>query len=81
MTEVRLATARDAKEIREIYSPSILNAAISFETEAPSVEEMQSRIETILQKYPWIVCITDGKIAGYAYASKHRVGRNSWWTA
>jgi phosphinothricin acetyltransferase len=72
MIHVRLAAKEDAKEILEIYSPSVLSAAISFETEVPSVEEMQSRIESCLQKFPWIVCTVDEKIAGYVYASKHR---------
>lgn len=80
MTEVRLANINDAKAIREIYAPSILNAAISFETEVPAIEEMQNRIETILQKYPWIVCVVDGKLAGYVYASKHRDREAYQWS-
>jgi L-amino acid N-acyltransferase YncA len=78
--EIRLATKNDAAQIREIYSPNILDAAISFETEVPSIEEMQNRIETILQKYPWIVCVIDGKIAGYVYASKHRDREAYQWS-
>jgi len=80
MTEIRLATTNDAKEILDIYSPSILNASISFETKAPSVEEMQKRIESIRQKYPWIVCEVDGKIAGYVYGSKHRDREAYQWS-
>ena len=80
MTEVRLATKHDANEIRQIYAPSIESAAISFETEVPSAEEMQSRIQTILQKFPWIVCTIDGKIAGYVYASKHRDREAYQWS-
>jgi phosphinothricin acetyltransferase len=80
MTRIRLATINDAKEIRDIYAPNILNASISFETELPSFEEMQSRIQTILQKYPWIVCEVDEKIAGYVYASKHRDREAYQWS-
>ena len=80
MIEVRLATIEDASQIREIYAPSIFNAATSFETDVPSVIEMQNRIETILQKYPWIVCVVDEKIAGYVYASKHRDREAYQWS-
>lgn len=80
MTKVRLATTDDAAQIIEIYSPNILDAAISFETEVPSAEEMQNRIEMILQKYPWIVCEVNGKIVGYVYASKHRDREAYQWS-
>lgn len=80
MTEVRLATTNDAKKILDIYSPCILYSSISFETEVPSVEEMKKRIETCLQKFPWIVCVIDGKIAGYVYASKHREREAYQWS-
>lgn len=80
MTAVRLATANDAEEILDIYSPCILYSSISFETEVPSVEEMQKRIEACLQKYPWIVCLIEGKIAGYVYASKHREREAYQWS-
>jgi L-amino acid N-acyltransferase YncA len=80
MTEVRLAVSHDAKQIREIYSPSILTTAISFETEVPSIEEIQSRIKNCLQKFPWIVCNVNGQIAAYVYASKHREREAYQWS-
>jgi phosphinothricin acetyltransferase len=80
MISIRIATRDDANEIVDIYSPSVLNAAISFETEVPSIGEMQKRIETCLQKYPWIVSVIDEKIAGYVYASKHREREAYQWS-
>ena len=80
MIQVSLATTNDAQQIIGIYSPNILNAAISFETEVPAIEEMQNRITIILQKYPWIVCKVEGKIAGYVYASKHRDREAYQWS-
>ncbi|HWI94055.1 MAG TPA: GNAT family N-acetyltransferase [Flavisolibacter sp.] len=80
MTHIRLVTIEDSSQITEIYSPSVLNAATSFETELPSESEMQTRIQTILQKFPWIVCEVDGKIAGYVYASKHRDREAYQWS-
>ncbi|MGZ3922894.1 MAG: N-acetyltransferase family protein, partial [Flavisolibacter sp.] len=46
----------------------------------PSVADMQSRIQTCLEKYPWIVCDVDGNIAAYVYASKHREREAYQWT-
>ena len=79
-TEVRLATTDDAREIIDIYSPSVISAATSFEKVVPPVDEMQSRIESCLQKFPWIVCTVDEKIAAYVYASKHREREAYQWS-
>jgi L-amino acid N-acyltransferase YncA len=80
MATVRFAIKDDAEQILAIYSPCILATAISFETVVPSEDEMQSRIETCLQKYPWIICEIDGRIAAYVYASKHRDREAYQWS-
>jgi len=72
MLDLRLATPDDAKGILDIYAPYISNTSFTFETEVPSVEEFAERIRTYLINWPWLVCEIDGKIAGYAYATKHR---------
>jgi len=69
---IRLARASDAEGILTIYAPYISGTAISFETEVPSAEEFATRIGAIGGRYPYLVCEIDGKIAGYAYASKFR---------
>ena len=68
---IRPAAQADAAGILQIYSTYIKNTVITFETEVPAIEEFTARIETIKNKYPYLVCETDGKIIGYAYASKH----------
>lgn len=70
---IREVTPADAKELSEIYSYYVENTAISFEYEAPSEEEFRGRIESITKEYPYICAEKDGKILGYAYASKFRV--------
>jgi phosphinothricin acetyltransferase len=70
--ELRLASVSDSEEILKIYRPYITDTAISFETEVPTVEEFSSRVENITKQYPFLVDVIDGKVAGYAYASKHR---------
>lgn len=70
---IRPATRNDAAAICEIYNHYVLNTVISFETEAVSVDEMAARIDDTLQQFPWLVYEVDGRILGYAYASKWKV--------
>ena len=65
---IRNATIADAKAIQAIYAPYVRETAISFEYDAPSVEEMAQRMEEIQKTYPWLVAEEDGKVVGYAYA-------------
>ncbi len=71
-TTIRLATAADAQSILDIYAPYISNTSFTFETEVPSINDFEERIRTYLINWPWLVCEMDGKIAGYAYATRHR---------
>ncbi len=70
---IRLATVDDAAAICHIYNHYVLNTVISFEMEAVSADEMALRIEETLQQFPWLVYEEDGRILGYAYASKWKV--------
>lgn len=69
--KVRLATVEDAKEISEIYKYYVENTHISFEYIAPDAQEFEKRIAKTLESYPYLVCEDDGKIVGYAYASRY----------
>lgn len=66
--EIRIASINDAEAIRKIYEPYVLNTAISFEYEVPTVEEFEQRINNTLKLYPYIVLVEDGTVVGYAYA-------------
>lgn len=66
---IRMADSSDAASILDIYTPFILNTAITFEYDVPTIEEMAQRINKTLFKYPWLVCEVDKRVAGYAYAS------------
>lgn len=68
----RVATLEDAAGILEIYAPIVRETVISFELEPPTLEEMSDRIAKILKGHPWLIYEEDGKVAGYAYASKQR---------
>lgn len=66
---IRVAALEDAEEILSIYTPYILDTAITFEYEIPSVEEFRERIRSTLSRYPYFVAVKDDNIIGYAYAS------------
>ncbi|MFA6312228.1 MAG: arsinothricin resistance N-acetyltransferase ArsN1 family B [Sterolibacterium sp.] len=68
---IRPAIATDADSIARIYNHYILNTIITFEEQAVSAQEMAERIaEVTSASLPWLVAEDDGRIVGYAYASK-----------
>ncbi len=69
---IRTATPADAGALLAIYAAYIDHTAITFEYEAPPLEEFAGRIRTVLAQLPWLVHEHDGRVTGYAYASKHR---------
>jgi phosphinothricin acetyltransferase len=84
---IRLATEADAAAIASLYRPIVDSTAISFETEAPDGDEMRRRITDTIDTFPWLVCPAlaggtegDGVIAGYAYASRHRLRAAYQWS-
>jgi phosphinothricin acetyltransferase len=80
-TMIRLAEAGDAEAVAEIYRPSVAARAISFEMVPPTAAEMERRIAQTLEVAPWLVYQEPGgKVAGYAYASKHRERAAYQWS-
>ncbi|WP_330618228.1 GNAT family N-acetyltransferase [Pseudobutyrivibrio sp.] len=59
---IRKARIEDAERLVEIYSYYVLNTAVSFEYDVPSVEEFKERIRHTLEKYPYLVCMKEGSI-------------------
>ena len=78
---IRLATEADAARMLAIYAPVVTETVISFEEEPPSLEEFRGRIRAVLERMPWLVCVADGEIAGYAYATPFRARAGYRWTA
>lgn len=79
--EIRLANEADAAACLEIYRFFVLETAVSFETELPSLESFQARIADTQQRMPWLVCEVEGSIAGYAYATRYRPRPAYQWSA
>lgn len=67
--KIRIAAPEDAAGLLEIYAPYVEHTAVTFEYEAPSVEEFAQRIRKVKKRYPYLAAEADGKFLGYAYAS------------
>ena len=79
--KIRDVQLEDAQRLLEIYSPYVLNTAVSFEYNVPSLDEFKERITNITKKYPYLVCEKAGKIIGYVYASAYSSRTAYDWTA
>ncbi|MFY9509723.1 MAG: arsinothricin resistance N-acetyltransferase ArsN1 family B [Rubrivivax sp.] len=70
--QIRTATPDDAAAILAIYAPVVRDTPVSFETEAPSVDTMRSRIAQTLRRFPWLVGLDGaGQVCGYVYAGPY----------
>jgi L-amino acid N-acyltransferase YncA len=69
---IRTARDIDAKAIQAIYAPWVVESAITFETDLPSVDAMRERVNARLTHYPWLVWEENGEVLAYAYACRFR---------
>jgi phosphinothricin acetyltransferase len=67
---IRAVTGADARAVRDIYAPYV-ETPITFETAPPAVADLRERIEGA-ERYPWLVCETEGEVVGYAAAGRIR---------
>jgi L-amino acid N-acyltransferase YncA len=77
---IRRARASDADDIAAIYRPFVESTIVSFETVPPESSEIADRIAATASRYPWLVCDWDGRVAGYAYATRHRDRKAYQWS-
>lgn len=68
---IRPVLESDSALLVDLYNHYVLNTTISFEEEAISVEQMETRMARIAaENLPWLVAEeSDGSLIGYAYAS------------
>jgi phosphinothricin acetyltransferase len=72
-TTLRDAVPADAPAIAAIYNHYVATTTISMETEPVEAEEMAQRVAEVQDGgLPWLVLESDGRLCGYAYASKWR---------
>jgi len=70
---VRPSTDGDMEEVRRIYAHEVFYGLSTFEEFAPDLAEMMKRRQGVLALgMPHLVAEMDGRVIGYAYASRHR---------
>ena len=68
--QIRPASVPDAASIAAIYNHYVEHTAVSFEEQTVPVDEMASRITTILQQgLPYLVATHGNDVVGYCYAT------------
>ena len=68
---IRFVHPSDAQAVADIYNDYILNTVITFEEQAITAQDMALRFEEVsASALPWYVAESDGRVLGYAYASK-----------
>jgi len=70
---VRDARSTDALAVASIYNHYVAETVVTFEEQPVSTEEFVRRIDAVQSaSLPWLVAEEDGKVVGYAYATKWR---------
>lgn len=77
---IRSINEADTQAVLDIYKHYVDTTIISFEYEAPTYDEYLQRIRTNTEKYPWLVCLCNNKIIGFAYGSTHRYRTAYQWS-
>lgn len=67
---IREVRPEDAPYITEIYNHYIVSSAISFEEQPVTGDEIQQRIDQVLNAgFPWLVVMENETLVGYAYTN------------
>lgn len=80
---IRIATHADASACAAIYAHYVHNTVITFETQAPTLEEMSTRIATANARHAWMVAESEsepGKLIGYAYGGTWKTRAAYRWS-
>jgi phosphinothricin acetyltransferase len=73
---VRSAEPEDMTAVQAIYAHHVTHGLGSFEETPPSLEEMNRRRQAIVEAgLPYLVCVAEGTIVGFAYAGLYRPRR------
>lgn len=65
---IQPASPADAAELLAIYAPYVEHTAVTFEYEVPTLAEFTGRMERVLETFPYLKAVENGRILGYAYA-------------
>ncbi len=74
---IRPITNNDTVNIHKVYTYYIENTSITFEEQIPSIEDFHKRIQSISERYPYLIAEDHGQLIGFAYATQFR-GRSAY---
>lgn len=78
---IRAVVEGDAPALEAIYTPIVLETAISFEWTPPTVDAWRERIARVTATYPWLVAVDGGEqVRGFVYAASHREAPSYRWS-
>lgn len=70
---IRAAELSDAEAVAAVYNHYVVHSIATYEEEPVSAEEMAGRMAEVREaSLPWVVADDDGRVVGYAYATKWR---------
>jgi phosphinothricin acetyltransferase len=78
---IRMAEIDDSRDILEIYAPYVSKTAITFTSTVPTLEQVVQTMLDIKKHYPYLVCVIDDKVVGFAYAGRMRMHEAYVWNA
>lgn len=80
---IKVATPGDAAEMFAIYHYYVETSAVTFDDphDALSVERFADKIAHTLERYPWLIAVSNDSIIGYAYAGPLRERAAYDWSA
>src|SRR5688572_29673732 len=64
---IRPINVNDVHAVCEVYNHYVRDTVVTFEEVPVTIEDMQLRVASLTEKYPWLVCEKEGNILGYAY--------------
>jgi len=77
---IRPAGPPDIAAITRIYADAVAHGTASFELDPPDEAEMARRQRALLADgYPYLVAVSEGEIAGYAYVGPYRARPAYQW--
>lgn len=71
--KIRAAGPEDLRAITAIYDHAVRTGTATFELDPPDLSEMTRRYRALIESNsPYLVAVSDRRIAGYAYAGSYR---------
>ena len=70
MATIRKGNQDDCAAMAEIFNHYILNSNVIFSNRVRSAEDMRQLVEPVVDRFPFYVAESSGKVIGYCFAHK-----------